>query len=207
MEICDEKILYIIRHGETEYNRMNIVQGSGMDTNLNENGLEQANKFYAFYHHLPFDKIYTSALVRTQQSVQQFIDSGISHQKLEQLNEISWGDIEGKPQTDEQKLLYLSVVKKWNDGELNEKITNGESPAEMQLRQTIALQLIMKNTLEKTVLVCMHGRAMKSFLCLLLNIPLTKMEEFFHSNLGLYLLKFDGAKFELLKRNDTEHLK
>jgi hypothetical protein len=42
---------------------------------------------------------------------------------------------------------------------------------------------------------------------LLLNMPLTKMEDFLHTNLGLYMLKYDGSDFILIKRNDTEHLK
>ena len=33
------KKIYIIRHGETDFNRMNIVQGNGVDTDLNETGL------------------------------------------------------------------------------------------------------------------------------------------------------------------------
>lgn len=202
-----EKTLYIIRHGETEFNRMNIVQGSGVDTDLNITGNDQAKKFHAFYHHLVFDKIYCSALKRTRQSVQPFIDSGIEYTVLPELNEISWGCIEGKPQSEEQKLHYLSVVKKWNAGELDEKIPDGESPNEMQQRQKIALEHIMGNTSEKNVLICMHGRALKSFLCLLLNMPLTKMEEFLHTNLGLYMLKYNGSDFILMKQNDTEHLK
>jgi len=202
-----EKLLYIIRHGETEFNRLNIVQGSGVDTSLNEIGIAQANKFYSFYKDIPFDKIYTSALIRTQQSVQPFIDLGISHKKLSELNEICWGDLEGKSQTDEQKILFWNVVKKWKEGVLTEKIPNGESPIEMQQRQITALQHMMQASSEKTILICMHGRAIKSFLCLLLNIPLTNMEDFLHTNLGLYLLKYNGDSFELLKRNDTKHLK
>ena len=202
-----KKLIYIIRHGETEYNRLNIVQGSGVDTHLNEKGFNQAEKFHAFYKNIPFDKIYTSTLIRTQQSVQPFIDSGILYKKLPELNEISWGDFEGKTQTEEQKIMFYDVLKKWSMGELNEKIPNGESPLELQQRQSKALNHIMENTSEKNVLICMHGRAIKAFLCLLLNIPLTKMEEFLHTNLGLYILKFDGNKFELLKQNDTEHLK
>ena len=202
-----EKHLYIIRHGETEFNRMNIVQGSGVDTDLNEKGLSQAVRFYQTYKHYPFDKIYTSDLKRSQQSVQKFIDDGIPHEKLTWLNEISWGEIEGKPQSDEQKLIYYTVVNKWNAGQLNEKIENGESPLEMQERQKKAFQHILQKPNEKNILICMHGRAMKSFLCLLLDISLTKMENFNHTNLGLYLLKYKNKKFELVKQNDTEHLK
>ena len=202
-----EKHLYIIRHGETEYNRMNIVQGSGVDTDLNEKGLMQAGKFYDSYKNFPFDKIYTSDLKRSRQSVQKFIEDGIPFEKLSGLNEINWGAIEGKPPSDEQKLMYKSVVDKWNAGALDEKIMNGESPNEMQQRQRKAFDYILKNKDEKNILICMHGRAMKSFICLLLDVSLTRMEDFNHTNLGLYLLKYDNSKFRMLKQNDIEHLK
>ena len=70
----------MIRHGETEYNRQGIVQGSGIDADLNETGRNQAEAFYQKYKDIPFDKVYTSALVRTHQTVEKFIEAGIPHE-------------------------------------------------------------------------------------------------------------------------------
>lgn len=39
------KDIYLIRHGETDYNRMRVVQGSGIDADLNELGNKQARAF------------------------------------------------------------------------------------------------------------------------------------------------------------------
>ena len=36
------KTIYLLRHGETRYNREGIVQGSGVDSELNQLGAEQA---------------------------------------------------------------------------------------------------------------------------------------------------------------------
>ena len=47
-----------------------------MNTDLNEDGLKQADAFFKAYQNTPFDKIYISKLKRTQQSIQQFIDLG-----------------------------------------------------------------------------------------------------------------------------------
>lgn len=195
-----------MRHGETDFNRQNIVQGSGVDTDLNDLGREQSDKFYEAYHHQPFDRVYTSALKRASQSVRRFIDSGIPHTVLPQLNEICWGEFEGKEQTNAQRNLYWELIHKWQAGDLGAKIPEGESPLEMQERQRIAAHHILANEQEKNVLICMHGRAMKSFLCLLLNEPLTKMEDFQHTNLCLYVLEYEGGKASLLERNNTEHL-
>ncbi len=200
-----KKELYIIRHGETEYNKLNIVQGSGIDIGLNENGRRQAELFYQKYQNHPFDVVFTSSLIRTKESVAQFLASGLPHIEVPELNEISWGDFEGKPQTPDQKRIYWEMIEAWNKGELDKKINNGESPIELQLRQQKALETILNHEAEQ-MLICMHGRAMKSFLCLMLNKPLTAMEEFQHSNLCLYKVSYSGAEFNLQLSNSTLHL-
>lgn len=200
-----KKQIFIVRHGETDFNKQNIVQGSGVDMVINEHGLTQAQKFYQWYKNHPFQHIYISALQRTYQSVQPFIESGIPYTILPQLNEISWGDFEGKQQTDIQRTLYWETVAQWNDGNLHAKIPNGESPLELQARQKEVLHYLFDSPHEH-VLVCMHGRAMKSFLCLLLNKPLTQMEQYKHTNLCVYQLEYDGEKCHLIKSNDTTHL-
>ena len=50
------KTIYLIRHGETEFNRMGIVQGSGIDSDLNETGILQARAFFETYRHITFNK-------------------------------------------------------------------------------------------------------------------------------------------------------
>jgi broad specificity phosphatase PhoE len=201
-----EKHLYIIRHGETEYNRMGIVQGSGVDMPLNETGMLQAQRFYESFKHLPFEVVYTSALQRTHQSVKNFIEKPLPHIVLPELNEISWGDFEGKPQTDTQKQAYNLVIQHWKSGYYDAKIPNGESPNEMAARQQRAIAQILNNPYAQHILVCMHGRAMKSLLCLLLNKPLSEMELFQHSNLCLYQLKCDSEGIHLIQGNDTSFL-
>jgi probable phosphoglycerate mutase len=100
------KKVYLVRHGQTDFNLRNIVQGSGVDTDLNELGRNQAAMFYQMYKDIPFDKIYTSALKRSQQSVQQFIARGIPFDALAGLNEISWGPKEGHRVTPDEDAYY-----------------------------------------------------------------------------------------------------
>ncbi|MCU0422230.1 MAG: histidine phosphatase family protein [Bacteroidia bacterium] len=201
------KHIYIIRHGETEFNKLNIVQGSGVNTPLNDTGLKQAEMFYQVYKNYPFKKIYTSALLRAQQSVNAFIQSGIPHIVLPELNEISWGVFEGKQQSEQQKEQFRRLIQQWNEGFLHAKIEGGESPVDMQNRQLVVKQRLIAEESDQ-VLICMHGRAMKSLLCLLLNKPLTKMESFVHGNLCLYQLEFNtlNSEFVLIKANDQSHL-
>src|SRR5476651_2236901 len=124
------KTLYIVRHGQTGLNKKGIVQGRGLDTELNAEGRLQADLFYQSYKNVAFDKIYISELRRTQQSIQQFIDLGIPYQKLAGLDELAWGIYEGKESSTETKAAFLQVVRKWMAGELDFKFDGGESPNE-----------------------------------------------------------------------------
>jgi len=202
-----QKTFYIVRHGQTELNRQGIVQGRGMDTDLNDEGSKQACQFYEAYKDVAFDKIYVSALKRTQQSVQSFIDLGIPYQKLAGLDELAWGIHEGQPSTTENKAAFLQIMRDWLDGRLDSKFEGGESPNEVAIRQREALQVIMSHPEEKTVLICMHGRAMRLLLCILTGKPLTEMETFPHQNLVLYKVVTDREKFEIVDFNNAEHLK
>ena len=86
----EKKKIYIIRHGETEYNKLGMVQGSGVDTDLNDTGRYQAKCFYEAHKHIKFDKIYTSALRRTHQTVHLFLKNGIAWETLKGLHPFIW---------------------------------------------------------------------------------------------------------------------
>lgn len=201
------KTLYIVRHGQTELNRLGIVQGRGRDTDLNDEGKKQAYLFYNDYKNVPFDKIYISALRRTQQSIQPFIDLDIPYEKLPGLDELAWGIYEGQPSTPATKGAFLQLLRDWMEGNLDTKFEGGESPNEVKIRQQEALDVIMSHPEEKNVLICMHGRAMRLFLCILMGLPLTEMDTFPHQNLVLYKVTFDGEKFEIADFNNAIHLK
>ncbi|WP_214070608.1 histidine phosphatase family protein [Mucilaginibacter sp. dw_454] len=201
------KTLYIVRHGQTDLNKQGIVQGRGRDTDLNEEGRKQAQQFFEAYKSVAFDKIYISELKRTQQSIQFFIDLGIPVEKLSGLDELAWGIYEGMPSTPETKAAFFQLMREWVGGNLNAKFEKGESPNEVRLRQLEALQIIMSHTEENTVLICMHGRAMRLLLCLLTGKPLTEMDSFPHQNLVLYKVTFDGEKYEIVSFNNADHLK
>jgi probable phosphoglycerate mutase len=199
------RLFYIIRHGETEFNKLGIVQGSGVDMPLNQLGIDQAQKFYSHYKEIKFNKIYTSSLIRTHQSVLPFIEAGYTYEAVPALNEISWGIYEGKPQNEVERKVYGEVVKSWNTGNYSARILAGESALDLQLRQSAFVQYLKQQT-DECVLIAMHGRALKCFLCNLLELPLSEMDSFEHRNLCLYVLEFDGNKFRVIKNCDITHL-
>ena len=200
------KTIYIIRHGQTDLNFRGVVQGRGMDTDLNDLGRSQAEAFYQYYKNVPFDHIYTSTLKRTHQTVRNFKEKDIPWTQLSGLDEIGWGIYEGVESSDAVKLAFADMLGSWVSGRLAQKFENGESPEDVKLRQLEAFEHILQNELASNILVCMHGRAMRILLCVLLDRPLSEMDEFPHSNTTLYKLEYDGKKFSIIEFNNTDHL-
>jgi probable phosphoglycerate mutase len=202
------KDIYLIRHGETEYNRKRVVQGSGIDADLNDLGQKQAAAFFAHYQDLPIDKIYTSVLRRTHQSVKGFIEKGLPWEQYEGLNEISWGNKEGKSPNTEDDLYYKNLTKTWREGHVHVQSEEGESPVEVLERQKPVIDLILSRPEENTILVAMHGRAMRVLLTHLFNAPLHHMDHYAHQNLCLYHIQYDysAQEFRLIKGNCVIHL-
>lgn len=200
------KKIYIIRHGQTEFNAKGIVQGRGVDTSLNGIGKSQADAFYTDYRQMNFDRIYISTLKRSFETVKRFIDNGTPYTSLEGLDEISWGVNEGKDVTLETKSNHERVLKAWNTGDTRVALEGGESPQDVAKRQREAIREILSNEEEQTILICHHGRAMRILLCQLLNYPLKYMDMFAHSNLCLYILNYTGNMFTVDTFADTQHL-
>lgn len=199
-----EKTLYIIRHGQTDLNLKGIVQGRGIDSPLNETGKKQAEAFYTHYRDVDFDKIYTSTLVRTHQTVANF--TGLPKEQLAGLDEIGWGIYEGKEQTAEIMEGFADLTERWRMGELNRSVEGGETPNQLAARQREALAHILSRRDEKTVLICMHGRAMRVFLCLLIDRDIASMDDFPHTNTALYKVHYNGRAFSIVDAYNIEHL-
>lgn len=197
--------LYIIRHGETEFNKQRIIQGRGVDTSLNETGKTQAHAFFEAHRHLSFDRIYSSELLRSIQTIEPFREQGYEIFQRHELNEIDWGNYEGLIPTDHMKSAYKDVVEKWRAGKMTAKIDGGESPVELQFRQKQFIHQELKHQ-QGRILICMHGRAMRVFLCTLLNQGLDQMDDYPHENLTLYLVKGAPGNYTVELSNHTAHL-
>ncbi|MCS7078047.1 MAG: histidine phosphatase family protein [Bacteroidia bacterium] len=199
--------LYIIRHAETDLNKNGIIQGGGIDAEINEHGRWQAERLWQKYKHIPFEAVYCSTLKRTQQTVEYFIQKSPWVEHLPELNEISWGILEGRLPNQESIDQYNNLIKEWQRGNLNAKINGGESALSVQERLKKALKKIHYNHAKGNILICTHGRALRILLSTLFNYDLGKMDLFFtHQNTCLNHVIFTGSAYIAIKINDISHL-
>lgn len=199
------KNIYIIRHGQTDFNVRQVVQGRGVNSDLNDEGMRQAKLFFKAHQEIKFDVVYTSSLKRTWQTVDSFISKKIPHLVRAAIDEIDWGIFEGVEHHPDLQKTYYDIINKWQEGNLDIKIQGGESAQDLADRVMLFVEEL-KNTKEQTILVCTHGRTLRVLLCLLMDKPVSKMDEFVHDNTCLYHVRYDGKKFDLIKENDLTHL-
>lgn len=199
------KNIYIIRHGQTDFNVRQIVQGRGINSDINKTGIQQAAKFFEAHKEIQFEIVYTSTLKRTWQTVDAFIAKEIPHIATPALDEIDWGIFEGVEHHPDLQKEYYDIIQAWKNGNLSIKIEGGESAQDLADRLQPFVEELAKIKYQN-ILICTHGRTLRILLCLLLNKPITKMDTFEHQNTGLYHLHFDENKYTLQKHNDSTHL-
>lgn len=200
--------IYLIRHGETDYNKSGIIQGSGVNSLLNELGHRQAWAFYEAYRHIAFDALYCSNLQRTEQTLFPFVQQGLQVRKDAAIREFGWGELEGVHPDENQRKVFHSVRDEWARGNLNAKIHGGESPVEAWERSRPFFEDLYRRHVDETVLVCSHGRQIRVILSALLDKDLSVMDKYDQPNTGLYLLQVDSrGMYRALSMADTDHLK
>jgi probable phosphoglycerate mutase len=199
--------LYLVRHGETEMNRLGIVQGSGVDSSLNETGLRQAGALYQYYKDTKFNALFTSELKRTHQTVASWCGNGLSCKPDAGINEMNWGILEGAEATSEMRSLFIDMKRRWSAGELGLKIEGGESPLEAWERAKPFFDRLRQTYEEGSFLICTHGRISCVILSQLLGYGLENMNLFNHTNTGVNIVHLyrNGRAFAE-KLNDTSHL-
>lgn len=198
--------IYLYRHGQTLFNTKGIVQGRGVDSLLNEEGMAQAQAFFEYYKNIPFELLLTSTLQRTIQTAVHFEYLGIPTQRMSELDEIGWGVYEGKPADAEMHNAYLGLLKSWAAGNYHDCLEGGDTAIQMGERLGRFVDYL-KTLSHQNILVCTHGGCMAYLMAILQEQPLSAMPQYKHHNTGLCLFELKNDKFQLKIQDDISHLK
>jgi probable phosphoglycerate mutase len=205
----DDTHFYFVRHGETEYNRRRIVQGSGIDSELNPHGRTQVSALAGRLSEVAFDAIYASPLQRTRQTTAIIAERqrDVPIQYLADLEEMAWGVYEGEPPSPERNRELDAIKQRWRNGAFDERIEGGESIRDVETRARRAVDQILDDGSGRTVLVVTHGRFLRITLASILeDYDLHQMHQIPHSNTAVNRVVHDGARFTADLINCTAHL-
>lgn len=198
--------IYIARHGETEYNRANKMQGRSIDISLNETGREQAYSIAAELEEVALDHMYCSSLLRARETAEIIGNRrGIAPDPYPELDEMNFGIAEGKPAHEVREYLD-DAHDRWRQGEVEFTIPGGESPAEVLDRAGTRVGSLLENSNGKNVLFVLHGRLIRILVSTWLGHGLEGMHKIRHQNGSMYHLQWDGSFFKPVYLNKTSHL-
>jgi probable phosphoglycerate mutase len=201
--------LYLVRHGETEHNRRNIIQGGGVDSELNAAGRAQAEALARRLRSVSFDSLYASTLQRARQTADILArpHEPLSRTHLHDLSEMDWGVFEGEPPSEERDALMKALKSKWRDGAYDRAVEGGESIRDVQERAQRAIRHILTREVGRTVLVVTHGRYLRVLLATILDdYGLKHMQELGHSNTCVNRVVVEEGRAWADLQNCTAHL-
>lgn len=204
------KTLYIVRHGETEWNKIGRYQGI-TNVPLNEYGIAQAKACGNALKDVHFDRILSSDLSRALVTAETIRGNRQLEIKTdERLREINFGDWE--------KLLFTEIEERW-PGLIDQmyrrpdivKVPNGESFQEVQDRAWSAVSdFLNENNEDETILITCHGGTIRTILCKLLDISISHCWNFSQGNTAINRVFYNGmgeSDHNILNLlNDTAHV-
>lgn len=198
--------LYIVRHGETDWNKKRLIQGK-TDIPLNENGIYVAKLTAQGYEkeNLQFTKVYSSPLQRALKTAEILAEKTLSPEKKiildDRLKEFDFGQLEGQTllQVDENNPDGSVLYTCFYQPEIYEPVLGGESYYDMvdRAKDFIRTEIMDKEWKadDKVLLVC-HGGVIRGFICALLNTAVADFWETKHKNLSTNIFIYDSEKKE-----------
>ena len=189
--------LYFVRHGETDENVQQIIQGQLIDCPLNERGIAQAERVAQRLADFDFDRIYVSTLRRARQTA----DAICKHHPdtpvvaRPELREMSFGELEGQSYGDGNAPFFEWLYDRWASGIYSDRITGGESLEDVQKRAQRVVGEVVRENAGNAVAIVTHGRWLRILLSSVLeDYTPRRMDELLHRNTAVSHVRYaDGA--------------
>lgn len=199
--------VYIIRHGETENNRLYKFVGS-TDQPLNDRGIAQTETLRKPMSEVHLDRIYTSPYLRTTMTAER-VRNGRDIEVIGDrgLCEIHCGKWEGlgKP---EIEALWPGQIELWEHTPDLLHMEDGETFSQVQERAVKAFTDIVKKEHGNSVAVVSHMLTIQLIMAKLLSVPIRDVWQMVRlENTSITTMQIhDNGDFEVLRWADESHL-
>lgn len=171
-------IVYLVRHGQTEYNRQGKLQGN-TDVPLNEYGREVAYATAERIKDIPFDLVITSPLSRARETARILMGNRkVDILTDDRIREISFGEYEGCCYKGENCNVPDPHFMNFFDAPTEYTTPPGGESLQHIIERTGRFWRELcadKENVDKTILLSTHGCALKA---ILVNVCGTPLEHF-----------------------------
>ena len=171
------KNILLIRHGQSEWNKLNLFTGFN-NIELSEQGIEEANKAGQNFKNLniKFDIVFTSELKRAQETAKIILKNLDQWDHLYgegkiitdiKLNERDYGDLTGLNKKETADKFGEEQVHKWRRG-YSDQPPNGESLEDVVRRVKIYFEESINPAIQSAdnnnILIAAHGNSLRALL-------------------------------------------
>lgn len=198
--------IYAVRHGETEWNKLEKQQGH-LNSNLTELGRLQAEAIGDGLQKINFDKFYTSDLgraIETSEIISHFIKMDfITDSRLREQN---LGTLQGLTKK-EFKDTYPDDWRSFTNNDPDYVVPGGESIKQRYERAINCIEDLALQNMNKTILIVTHGGIVMSIIHKALHIPLNQKRSFslYNGSINIFTIS-DKAEWNLEVWGATHHL-
>ena len=214
----NERNLYFIRHGESESNVLTeLAAGPNYDSPLTKLGERQAKALGERFkeEEIRFDFVFTSQLVRATKTAEIMLkhsnNNFVPTKKSEKLNELQIPRWRGEKR---RKVLTAEVEASWGKNGKFYSPEDGESEYEVQKRfsSLIDEEIIFNDKISKinsilNIAIISHGNAFRCFFQHVLEFDQSFIKKMQVDNTSISQFKFDSNGWNLIRLNDSGHLK
>ncbi|MDK2820513.1 MAG: hypothetical protein PWP31_478 [Clostridia bacterium] len=197
--------VYLVRHGETEWNNTGRYQGHS-DVMLSSKGKLQANLLKKRFDNINLDCVFTSDLKRATETASIISKShGINVETLKDLREINFGAWEGLTYK-EITTRYPKEWDEWRQDPGNVVIPGGESFNQVKERVLNSFNKIIEQEKGRDLLIVGHGGCLRVLICSVLGLDLNGVWRFSLDNTGVSIIDCYNEDKILVLLNDSHHL-
>jgi broad specificity phosphatase PhoE len=198
--------LYAVRHGETDYNREDRVQGSH-DSKLTDFGRAQAQALAERFRGMDIDALFTSPLKRAYETAETIAAAlnGIEVQVHKDLHELRCGVFEG--------VLFEEIKRtRWEEfltwlREPDVQAPGGESMNQLYSRVSSALKEILAGVEDGSkIIIVSHAGVVRMTLAALVGVPVGISTSFSLTNASVSVFNHRRGRWTCHAWNDTSHL-
>ena len=162
----------LARHGETEWNKKHLLQGSRSDTPLNQTGMQQAQALAERLKDEQINAIYSSPLQRAMYTARVIAQNhGLEVIPLPLLREIDMGEMEGVPSAN-LKMHFVEFIGQAEADQQPITLPGGESLGDVQRRAWKAIESAAAQHSAGTIVAVTHYFVIVALVCQVLNLPL-----------------------------------
>ncbi|HLA17794.1 MAG TPA: histidine phosphatase family protein [Dehalococcoidia bacterium] len=198
--------LFLVRHGETESNRLGLALGRN-DVPLNERGRWQAERLADALRGEPLAAVYSSPLRRTLETARPVAGAhGLEVTVEEQLIEMDIGELDGLTFA-EVRTRYPGLLEEWVSGPgPSMPMPGGERLVDVQERAWSAVTDLAARHGEEAVAAVTHNFVILSLLTKVLGIELSHFRRLQHAVAAVSVVDLAPGRTLLVRMNDTCHL-